>query len=417
MTIRHFLLTITCLSLGITSAFAGGDPIFHLDFSSFEDVSGNALPTESGEAVSLLAGGGPTLASGRTLNAGRWDGEDDDTNQILILDHPLLDDVAITAGSIVTWVKVDEETEWNNLAKTICEDHIEPCDAFSRTLGIEFQASLHAGVFGAVQGWETNVFGPNAPQNGGDGTETPSGEWTHAALTWNDIGDHTIYVNGEPGPTIEGVGDDFDFGENDPGDWSIGGDGLNATAPHTDASRRLRGELADFAIFNGELTEAEIAEIMRSGVPSSGPGDFNSDGVFDVNDINALSAAVVNGANETRFDVNGDSRVDAGDIQVWVKEIANSWIGDANLDGEFNSSDFVVVFSAGKFEQDIDATWNEGDWNGSGRFDSGDFVVAFTDGGFELGPRPEATVVPEPNAVILLLLGFLTIGFRSQHGD
>ena len=129
------------------------------------------------------------------------------------------------AGSIATWIKVDDDTEWNNIAKTTCAEHAEPCDAFSQFLGIEFQASQHAGVFGAVQGWNTNVFGPNAPQNGGFGTETPSEEWTHAVLTWNEEGDHTIWVNGEAGPTVVGVDPD-DFGLNETGDWTIGGDGL-----------------------------------------------------------------------------------------------------------------------------------------------------------------------------------------------
>jgi hypothetical protein len=338
---------IISLGLVATAVRAAGVPVFHLNFAEFRDISGNNLVIEVGDAVSLVPGGGPTLANGTKLDAGRWDGVDDDTNQIIIFDNPILDAVSISAGSIVSWIKVEDDTEWNNIAKTPCPDHVEPCDAFSQFLGIEFQASQHAGVFGSAQGWLTNVFGPNAPQNGGPGTETPSGVWTHAALTWNLDGDHTIYVNGEPGPTVVGVGND-PFGLNEPGDWTIGGDGLGSGGAHTDATRRLRGDLADFAIFNGELTEAEIQEIMRAGVPSSA----------------------------------------APRLQA----------GDSDMDLDFDQLDLVRVQIAAKYLTGRAATWGEGDWNGApggsqgnppagdGRFDQLDIVSALAPGHYLAGP-------------------------------
>ena len=72
------------------------------------------------------------------------------------------------------------------------------------------------------------------------------------------------------------------------------------------------------------------------------------------------------------------------------------------LTGEFNSTDFVVVFGAGQYEdaEALNSTWATGDWNGDGEFNSSDFVAAFTDGGYERGPRPAA--VPEPHALILV---------------
>ena len=62
-------------------------------------------------------------------------------------------------------------------------------------------------------------------------------------------------------------------------------------------------------------------------------------------------------------------------------------MGDSNLDGEFNSSDFVFVFTAGKYETGEAATWGEGDWDGNQLFESTDFVAAFSAGGYEVGPR------------------------------
>ena len=46
--------------------------------------------------------------------------------------------------------------------------------------------------------------------------------------------------------------------------------------------------------------------------------------------------------------MNGDSSIDLDDHRAWVKDIKHTWFGDANLNGEFNSADFVQVFQAGK---------------------------------------------------------------------
>ena len=56
--------------------------------------------------------------------------------------------------------------------------------------------------------------------------------------------------------------------------------------------------------------------------------------------------------------------------------------GDANGDGRFNSTDLVIVFQAGEYEDGIpqNSTYAEGDWNGDGDFDSSDLVVAFQAG-------------------------------------
>ena len=99
---------------------------------------------------------------------------------------------------------------------------------------------------------------------------------------------------------------------------------------------------------------------------------------------------------------------------AFVHDVLNTWMGDSNLDGEFNSSDFVAVFGAGKFETGQAATWAEGDWNGDGVFGSGDFVKAFSGGGFEIGPRP-ASVVPEPSSLGILLIGLFGLFARIRR--
>lgn len=409
---RRCLATLLLSTGGLFPAVASAaTPVFHLDFSQLQDQSANKLRIAVGESVKLVPNGGPLLTGGRQLNAGLWEGNEDETNQILIFDSPILDAVATGAGSIVTWIKPVDGDEWNNIAKTPCEENLEPCDAFSQFRGIEFQASgPHAGVFGAVQGWETNNFGPLSPPPFGGGnvdeTDTPSGVWVHAALVWNAAGDHTVYLNGEAGITVEGVGPE-EFGLNTPDFWTIGGDGLTTAPPkNPDVTRYLNGQLADFAIFNAALTQAEIQQIIREGISTATlAGDFDANGALQEADVNLLMGAIAAGANSKPFDLTADNLVNGADLTLWVKDLKKTWIGDANLDSVFNSSDFVSVFQAGKFEVDTSATWGEGDWNGDLRFNTTDFIAAFQDGGFEAGPRPALVAsVPEPVAG-----GFVTV--------
>ena len=134
------------------------------------------------------------------------------------------------------------------------------------------------------------------------------------------------------------------------------------------------------------------------------PGDFNGNKVLDVGDINKLTQQVILGSNDLNYDLNADNLVNDSDRTVWVKDLRQTWFGDADLNGAFDSNDFVQVFSFGKYETSTPAGWEEGDWDGTGVFDSGDFVRAFQDGGYELAPAAAAATVPEPATISLVLL-------------
>ena len=168
-----------------------------------------------------------------------------------------------------------------------------------------------------------------------------------------------------------------------------------------------------FILNDGVNTKYTSAE-YRVDAPFT--GDFNHDGTLDVADANRLLQEIAGATHGIEYDVTGDDMVKADDLFVWVKNLKNTWIGDANLDGEFNSGDFVDVFSAGKYETGDLARWNEGDWNGDERFDSGDFIAAFQDGGYELGTRAAVVAVPEPSGWILVSLGLLCVGRREPFG-
>ena len=85
---------------------------------------------------------------------------------------------------------------------------------------------------------------------------------------------------------------------------------------------------------------------------------------------------------------------DRNDLAQLIDRVLGSTIGDSNLDGVFDSADFVQVFKAGKYEDRIrnNATWAEGDWNQDGDFDSGDLVYAFTHGKYSASAKQARNV-------------------------
>ena len=66
---------------------------------------------------------------------------------------------------------------------------------------------------------------------------------------------------------------------------------------------------------------------------------------------------------------------------IWIETFKRP-VGDVNNDWRFDSSDLVIVFQAGKYEDGIfrNASFEEGDWNGDGDFTSSDLVLAFQTG-------------------------------------
>ena len=151
-------------------------------------------------------------------------------------------------------------------------------------------------------------------------------------------------------------------------------------------------------------------------------GDFNGDGALDAADIDQLTAAI--GGSNMIFDLNSDGIVDNNDRSVLVEDLKNTFFGDANLDGQFDSGDFVAVFQRGQYEDAIigNSGWADGDWNGDGDFDSGDFVLAFQSGGYESGQRSavatnRVAAVPEPSSIVIAFLGCICLLNRRSLSD
>ncbi|MCA9200828.1 MAG: hypothetical protein KDA87_24990, partial [Planctomycetales bacterium] len=147
-------------------------------------------------------------------------------------------------------------------------------------------------------------------------------------------------------------------------------------------------------------------------------GDFNSDGQLTVEDVDLLAAATRNPELDSQYDLTNDGQVNADDIFHWVDEIKNTWVGDANLDGQFDSADMVDVFGAGQYEDAIlaNSTWSTGDWNGDAEFDSSDLIFAFQHGGYEAGEKGVVAAVPEPSSSLLAVMAIFALSlFRFRQ--
>lgn len=150
-------------------------------------------------------------------------------------------------------------------------------------------------------------------------------------------------------------------------------------------------------------------------------GDFDKSGCLDAADIDLLTGKVRDDPTNAVFDLDKNGRVDQEDRRIWVedKDYKYTYFGDANLDGQFNSGDLVVVFRPGQYEDAVEGNsgWASGDWNGDFEFTSSDLVLAFQRGGYEMGTRPRRAPVgvPEPSGTLFLCCATLIVSVRRSR--
>ena len=224
------------------------------------------------------------------------------------------------------------------------------------------EVNISGGLFwpSASESSKVNVSGGTIALSASDSAAvTISGGTITSLAAGEESGAHTCVI------TVEGSGFNYPYG-------SI-----------SDVTGTLTGTLAGGDPINADFDIYSNASIVL--VPEPSTGDFDGDGFLTVTDIDMLTTEVLTGDDTPRFDVDDDSLVNEQDHRIWIKDLKYTWFGDADLNGEFNSSDMVQVFAAGKYETDQEAGWAEGDWNGNGIFDSSDMVAAFADGGYEKG--------------------------------
>ena len=154
--------------------------------------------------------------------------------------------------------------------------------------------------------------------------------------------------------------------------------------------------------FQGNLIGTDTVKVTSSAA------DFDANGQVDGQDIDLLCGQIRLAEFDPRFDLNADSLIDHADFERLIQDVLETGPGDANLDGQFDSSDLVHVFQEGIYEDDVEfnAGWSQGDWNCDGDFTSRDLVEAFQHGGYVSAAVPggfrSAAVAAAVDAVLAL---------------
>ena len=134
----------------------------------------------------------------------------------------------------------------------------------------------------------------------------------------------------------------------------------------------LPGNLNWRVNYTGQTISLEVTDAVS--------GDFNNDGDYACDDVDALVSVIATGTNDPNFDLTGDGNVDIQDLDAWLAEAGaaelvsgNPYLrGDANLDGVVDGQDFLE-WNQNKFT--LVAEWCSGDFNADGSVDGQDFIV------------------------------------------
>jgi parallel beta-helix repeat protein len=101
-------------------------------------------------------------------------------------------------------------------------------------------------------------------------------------------------------------------------------------------------------------------------------GDLDFSGVIDGTDIDLLAARIRQGEAGPDADLNGDAQLNFTDHVYLIEQILGTRLGDANLDGRVDATDFAA-WNENRFG--AQTGWSSGDFNGDGVTDVGDFQL------------------------------------------
>ena len=155
-------------------------------------------------------------------------------------------------------------------------------------------------------------------------------------------------------------------------------------------------------------------------------GDFNENGILDTGDVDLLSQRLGTAGSgfrglDGRFDIASPSEsIDEKDLEHWIFDIKETFLGDVNLDGIFGTTDLVMVAQEGKYDTNpsdnvaMFATYTQGDWTGDNKFDSSDFthILSHPRVPTTYSPLP-AIKAPEPDSRIILIGALLVLSTRG----
>ena len=146
--------------------------------------------------------------------------------------------------------------------------------------------------------------------------------------------------------------------------------GVGADSASGDFEKSFQGWIDDVAVWNEALSLEQILSV-RSGdfsewLNAGVEGDYNDNGELDAGDLDLQAVAIDDGLDPPEFDLTGDGSVNGDDRIFWLHDLKVTWVGDADLNGLFDSGDFVAVFIEGLYETGEAAGWARRLERGSG---------------------------------------------------
>ena len=409
MKIKVFLATCSLLLTGTLSSAVNADLIglWHMDGNA-NDATSNGINGEligdtafTDDVPSVLGGGQSLLLNTEfTLEGGVSEDEIDlaDNAGYVDLGNPDLLNFGTDNFTVASWMKVPEFLfQRGNIFS----------NGGDNGGGVRYVVGyLENGGRSIVLTTDDNATKRQAQADAFDWVVDDE-EWHHVVGVKEDT-ELRVYIDGELAAENFDVPDGYDLSGTDQQPAYIG---VGADSGSGALEKYFQGWVDDVAVWNEALSEDQIANVMSGDfsewISDGILGDYNDNGQLDAGDLDLQAAAIA--ANDLAYDLNNDGATNYADRQVWVKDLKSTWIGDANLDGVFDSGDFVVAFTAGKYETGDAAGWADGDFDGNMLFDSADFVASFIDGGYEAGPVAAVAAVPEPSSVLLILVGLLGV--------
>lgn len=132
---------------------------------------------------------------------------------------------------------------------------------------------------------------------------------------------------------------------------------------------------ANVALNDVEVPHSQSFLTNRVIATAETSGDLNSDGVTDANDIDLIYAEIQVPTGDAIFDLTGDTLVNQDDVDQLVLNMIGTHYGDADLDGDVDIADFVVL--AANFGRADASSWSEGNFDGTGGVAFRDAVILF----------------------------------------
>lgn len=142
----------------------------------------------------------------------------------------------------------------------------------------------------------------------------------------------------------------------------------------------------------------------------STPGDFNTSGNIDEEDVDVLCFRL--GESHPRFELTGDDTIGLDDVEQLVSGIVGTRPGDIDLNGTVDFQDFLA------FANNFGGTgnWADGDFDCNRQINFQDFLTLAENFGFSAAEEMSAAEsVPEPTTFSLALLACLSIALRTRR--